>query len=198
MKKDVATEEARAVSAPSRENRARLVAPAELAALLEDTDAPVIEPGEVDAGAARPDGDSAAAEVAGSSLVATEARLRRLAEHGDPEVRAQVTGWLPAALEWMSQLERIELVAGWAMAASPHVRLVLAQALQAAPATVGLHSALEALAVDPDPRVRLAVAEAAWVRRFEAPARLMRLLDLLAHDRDDATRSVARHALGIA
>ena len=212
MKKIVAREEPRAVTAPNRKSRARLVAPAALAALLAGNDPQLIDPGDADADAAASaagdlaaaiqTGDEAATEArpgaASAALLEAEARLRHLAQHDDAEVRAQVTAWLPAALEWMSQLERIELVASWATAESPHVRLALARSLQSAPAMVGLHSALEALSVDPDPGIRLAVAEAAWVRRFEAPGRLMTLLERLSTDPDEATRAMARRALGIA
>ncbi len=60
----------------------------------------------------------------------------------------------------------------------------------------GSFTAIEHLAADPDPAVRAAIVEAAWLRRHESPERLMAVLDRLAEDDNLFVQEVARLALG--
>lgn len=99
-------------------------------------------------------------------------------------------------LAGMSELDRVGLIAGGAVSPSPRVRLAIARALRHAPPTCGSLSAIEHLAADPTPEVRAAIAEAAWLRRPEAPARLDQVLYRLAEDEEPFVRAVARLALG--
>jgi hypothetical protein len=164
--------------------RAPLLAPAALAALLA---------GGGDAAAraapARPRGEATAP--------ITRAQLRRLAEHPDRERRIKLAAFLPEVLARMPPVDRIALVAGWAASSSPYLRLAMARALRhLAEPTPGAHTAIEHLAGDPDPSVRVAVAEAAWLRRREDPGRLIAVLHRLAGDDNLFVREVARLALG--
>jgi hypothetical protein len=178
------TPEDRASEITSRRRRARFLAPAALAALLSGGDGRAEVESEEEGWAASP------------PVVICEGRLRQLAENRDPEVRIRVAGYLPAAMEWMSGWERTEIIAGWATAASPRLRLAIARALRYAPPAVGDRSAIEVLSRDPDPDVRVAVVEAAWLRRREAPDRFIRVLEALADDPDPMVRSVSHLALG--
>ena len=103
---------------------------------------------------------------------------------------------LPAILAAMSEIDRIGLIAGWAMSPSPRVRLAIARALRHTPPSVGSLTAIEHLARDPNPLVRVAIAEAAWLRRREDPARLIAVLHRLAEDNEQFVREVAHLALG--
>lgn len=158
---------------------ARLAAPAALAAML--------------AG-----GDGLAAEAASSKkgAVREHRALAELATHPDDEVRLRLAGWLPDAIEWMSRMERTELISSWSTSSDPAVRLAIARALRYTAPALGSHSAIEHLARDRDPQVRLVIAEAAWLRRREAPDRLIAVLAALADDTDPMVREVARLALG--
>jgi HEAT repeat protein len=96
----------------------------------------------------------------------------------------------------MSGLERTEVIAGWATSRSPLARLAIARALGSASPAVGAHSAIELLARDAEPDVRLAAAEAAWLRRIEDPERMTAVLRRLLDDPDPAVRARAELALG--
>ena len=163
-----------------RRRGARLAAPAALAAVLAGGDGRV----------------EAAADKEQLRPVREASALEALATHPDDEVRMRLAGWLPDAIEWMSRAERTELIAGWATSPRPAVRLAIARALRYTTPALGSHSAIEHLARDPDPAVRLVIAEAAWLRRREAPDRLIAVLAGLADDRDPMVREVARLALG--
>jgi hypothetical protein len=129
----------------------------------------------------------------------THEQLRRLAEHPDRERRLSLAALLPEALAWMTALERTNLVASWATSRSPHLRLAIARALRhipARPPTPGSLTAIEHLAGDPDPAVRSAIAEAAWLRRREDPIRMISVLHRLAEDDNLFVQEVARLALG--
>lgn len=164
--------------------RARFAAPAALAAALVTGD------GRVETR----EGDPQVPDELGD--VREAQALRRLATHPDSEVRVRLAGWLPSVLEWMSRPERTEIIATWSTSRTPAVRLAMARALRYAPPALGSHSAIEHLAGDPDPQVRVAIAEAAWLRRRESPDRLIGVLAKLADDRDPMVREVARLALG--
>ena len=148
-------------------------------------------------------GDPAAAFAADAPASARSARpsgpeeqLRLEAEHPDPERRVRLASALPEVLAAMSDLERARLVNRWATAGSPRLRLAMARALRYAPHTAGCVTAIEHLAADRDPTVRVAIAEAAWLRRRENPTRLIQVLHRLADDGHPFVREVARLALG--
>ena len=103
---------------------------------------------------------------------------------------------LPVTLEAVSELDRVGIIAGWAVSSSPRARLAIARALRHVPPTVGATTAIEHLARDPDPEVRVAIAEAAWLRRREDPARLIAVLHRLTDDPEPFVREVAHLALG--
>ncbi|HEY8146714.1 MAG TPA: HEAT repeat domain-containing protein [Kofleriaceae bacterium] len=125
-----------------------------------------------------------------------EWELRRMADHPDPDYGAQVASGLPAILAAMSEIDRIGLIAGWAVSPSARVRLAIARALRHTAPAVGSLTAIEHLARDPNPLVRVAIAEAAWLRRREDPARLIAVLHRLAEDQEQFVREVAHLALG--
>ena len=169
--------------------RARLLAPAALVALLS---------GGADAAATDESARDGSTEEDASSLTSHE-QLRRMAEHPDRDRRLSLAALLPEILAWMTPLERIELVASWATSSSPHLRLAIARGLRhmgPVPPVPGALSAIEHLAGDPDPSVRAAIVEAAWLRRREAPDRLIAVLDRLAVDENLFVREVAQLALG--
>lgn len=117
-------------------------------------------------------------------------------ESSGREAGARLIGVLPAALLWMSGLERTEVIASWTTSAAPGARLAIARALAAAPPSVGLLSAIEVLAADEQPEVRMAAADAAWERRHEDPRRMTAVLRHLLDDPDDGVREHAQLALG--
>jgi hypothetical protein len=124
------------------------------------------------------------------------ANLMREAEHADPERRVRLASALPEVLSAMSDLERARFVRDWATSTSGRLRLAIARALRYAPDTPGCVTAIEHLAGDRDAAVRVAVAEAAWLRRREQPRRLIAVLHRLADDDHPFVREVARLALG--
>lgn len=109
---------------------------------------------------------------------------------------AQAADALPATLEVIGEIERVNIIAGWAVSSSPRARLAIARALRHAPPAVGSITAIEHLARDRDPLVRVAIAEAAWLRRREDPARLIAVLHTLSEDPQPFVREVAHLALG--
>lgn len=178
----------RSTSAPRR--RSRLFAPAALAAVL--ATAP-------DAGAVahRPSPRESAKEIVPG--LATRAKIERMAQHPDRERRIALAALLPDVLAMMPTIERTELVSSWSLSRSPYLRLAMARALRhlsTHPRTPGTITAIEHLARDPDPSVRAAIAEAAWLRRREDPGRLIGVLHVLAEDDHLFVREVARLALG--
>ena len=178
------------MSSRRRVRRARFAAPAALAMALAGGDARA-DNLDVDS-----DADPGDAIVRNGAPVREHGALLKLATHPDREVRVRLAGWLPEALLWMSRVERTELIASWAISPDPAVRLAIARALRYAAPALGSHTAMEHLAKDPDPAVRLVIAEAAWLRRREAPERLIAVLTGLAGDGDAMVREVARLALG--
>lgn len=203
--------EKRSVRPARRASRARILAPAALAALLAG-------PGDAAALADDDPGDpEPAADAALGRLTSPErlreiaARLRLAAAAGAPRLDVTSLGepgqddrvvlgvLLPEILVLLSPIERVEFVAGWATSRSPHLRLAIARALRhdgAAGVTPGSLTAIEHLAADPDPSVRAAVVEAAWMRRRVDPARLGAVLSRLAEDENLYVRETARLALG--
>jgi hypothetical protein len=150
-------------------------------------------------------GDPAAAFAEGGPTSATATARHHLpggyhlaaeAQHPDPERRVRLASALPEVLGAMSDLERARFVRDWATSTSGRLRLAMARALRYAPDTPGCITALEHLAGDRDPAVRVAVAEAAWLRRREQPRRLIALLHRLSDDDHPFVREVARLALG--
>ncbi len=170
--------------------RAPLLAPAALAAVL----AAGGDPASADENAR----DSSATEdgARDTEKLTSHAQLRRLAEHPDRERRLSLAALLPGILAWMTPLERVELIAGWASSDSPHLRLAIARGLRHMTPVPGALTAIEHLAADPDPAVRAAIVEAAWLRRRESPERLMTVLHRLAEDDNLFVQEVARLALG--
>ncbi len=165
--------------------RAPLLAPAALAAMLATGDP---------ASAGQSTRETGAAEAASS--LTSHAQLRRLAEHPDRERRLPLAALLPDVLAWMTPLERVELIAGWASSRSPRLRLAIARGLRHMSPVPGSLTAIEHLAGDRDPAVRAAIAEAAWLRRRESPGRLIAVLHRLAEDDNLFVQEVARLALG--
>jgi hypothetical protein len=145
-------------------------------------------------------GDPAAAFAANATTTLTRAapgiELTREAEHPDPERRVRLASSLPDVLSAMSDLERARFVRDWATSPSGRLRLAIARALRYAPDTPGCVTAIEHLAGDRDAAVRVAIAEAAWLRRREQPRRLIAVLHRLADDDHPFVREVARLALG--
>lgn len=201
--------EKRSARRTRRASRARVLAPAALAALLAGPgDAAALADDDPDPSPS----DAATARLASpDQLRAIVARLRLAAATGAPRLDAASVGepgqrdrvvlsiLLPEILVLLSPIERVEIVAGWATSSSPHLRLAIARALrQGGPtaATPGSLTAIEHLAGDPDPSVRAAVVEAAWMRRGDAPDRLGAVLGRLAEDENLFVREAARLALG--
>lgn len=149
-------------------------------------------------------GDPAAAFAAKGATTATAGRqhlpggdhLAAEAQHPDPERRVRLASMLPEVLGAMSDLERARFVRDWATSTSGRLRLAMARALRYAPDTPGCITAIEHLAGDRDAAVRVAVAEAAWLRRREQPRRLIAVLHRLSEDDHPFVREVARLALG--
>ena len=165
--------------------RAPLLAPAALAAVLATGDP------------ASADENTRANRAAGDSAsITSHAQLRRLAEHPDRERRLSLAALLPEILAWMTPIERVELIASWASSSSPHLHLAIARGLRHMSPVPGSLTAIEHLADDPDPAVRAAIAEAAWLRRRESPERLVTVLHRLAEDDNPFVQEVARLALG--
>jgi HEAT repeat protein len=173
----------RPVPRPIR-RRAGFLAPAALAALL--------------AASGNASAASGADNNEDDTSLVTHAQLRRMAEHPDRERRINLAALLPEVMLWMTPIERTELVSSWAMSSSPHLRLAIARALRymPPPRTPGTLTAVEHLAGDPDASVRVAIAEAAWLRRREDPDRMIAVLHRLAEDHNLFVREVARLALG--
>lgn len=174
---------------PRRRRGRGFLAPAALATLLA---------GGGGAALGEPDGERGGedGEREGGRRAWQEWELRRIADLPDPDLGARVASGLPAILAEMSEIDRVGLIAAWAVSPSPRVRLAIARALRHTPPSVGSLSALEHLARDPSPLVRVAVAEAAWLRRREDPARLIAVLHRLADDHEQFVREVAHLALG--
>lgn len=168
-----------------RRRAAAVLAPAAMAALLA-----VGDPAAAFAADAGHPGTSA------RSAAPPAARLTSEAEHPDPERRIRLASALPEVLAAMSDLERARLVRDWAASPSGRLRLAIARALRYAPDAPGCISAIEHLAGDRDAAVRVAVAEAAWLRRREQPRRLIAVLHRLSEDDHPFVREVARLALG--
>ncbi|HEY8146713.1 MAG TPA: HEAT repeat domain-containing protein [Kofleriaceae bacterium] len=169
---------------PRRRTTAAILAPAAVAAMLAAGD-----PGAAFAEPARPSTAQRAAPPANLQLAAE-------AEHPDPERRVRLASALPEVLSAMSDLERARFVRDWATSPSGRLRLAMARALRYAPHTPGCITAIEHLAGDRDAAVRVAVAEAAWLRRREQPRRLIAVLHRLSEDDHPFVREVARLALG--
>lgn len=169
-----------------RATTAAILAPAAVAALLAVGDPAAA----FAADTGRPAGE------ARSALPSGAAQLAREAEHPDPERRVRLASALPEVLSAMSDLERARFVRDWATSPSGRLRLAMARALRYAPDTPGCVTAIEHLAGDRDAAVRVAVAEAAWLRRREQPRRLIAVLHRLADDDHPFVREVARLALG--
>jgi hypothetical protein len=130
----------------------------------------------------------------GRAFLAPAALAALLAGGGGAARAADVD--LPVALEEVSEMDRVGLIATWAVSSAPRARLAIARALRHAAPAVGSISAIEHLARDRDPLVRVAIAEAAWLRRHEDPARLIAVLHRLADDPEPFVREVAHLALG--
>jgi hypothetical protein len=202
--------EKRSVRPARRASRARILAPAALAALLAG-------PGDAAAFVDDDPGDPKATDAALARLTSPDklraiaARLRLAAAAGPPRLdvatvagpgqddRAVFSILLPEILVLLSPIERMEVVTGWAISRSPHLRLAIARALRhdgPAAVTPGALTAIEHLAGDPEPSVRAAVVEAAWMRRRVDPVRLGAVLTRLAEDENLFVRESARLALG--
>ena len=162
-----------------------MLAPAAVAAMLAAGD-----PAAAFAAAPTPINETRGATPSGA------AQLMREAEHADPERRVRLASALPEVLSAMSDLERARFVRDWSTSTSGRLRLAMARALRYAPNTPGCVTAIEHLAGDRDAAVRVAVAEAAWLRRREQPRRLIAVLHRLADDDHPFVREVARLALG--
>jgi len=146
-------------------------------------------------------GDPAAAfaddpAVAVRATLPPDAQLVAEAQHPDAERRVRLASALPEVLGAMSDLERARFVRDWATSPSGRLRLAIARALRYAPDTPGCITAIEHLAGDRDAAVRVAIAEAAWLRRREQPRRLIAVLHRLSDDDHPFVREVARLALG--
>jgi HEAT repeat protein len=201
--------EKRSARRAPRASRARILAPAALAALLAgpgDVAALVDDdpdPSPTDAGLARLTSPDQLRAIAARLRLAAATRAPRqdVASVGAPgqDDRVVLSILLPEILVLLSPIERVEIVAGWATSSSPHLRLAIARALrQGGPTarTPGSLTAIEHLSEDPDPSVRAAVVEAAWMRRSEHPGRLGAVLTRLADDENLFVRETARLALG--
>jgi hypothetical protein len=173
---------------PKRRRGRGFLAPAALATLLAG--------GGVSTAAGDRDDEKTSEETDEAGSRWQEWQLRRVADHPNPDVGSRLAAGLPAILAAMSEIDRVGLIAGWAVSPSPRIRLAIARALRHGPAAVGSLTAIEHLARDPNPLVRVAIAEAAWLRRREDPARLIGVLHRLAEDDEAFVRDVAHLALG--
>ncbi|HEU5058791.1 MAG TPA: HEAT repeat domain-containing protein [Kofleriaceae bacterium] len=178
-------------SGPRRPRRRRtaaaILAPAAVAALLAAGDP---------AAAFADNGEAQATAAARQAQPPAAHQLIAEAQHPDPERRVRLASALPEVLSAMSDLERARFVRDWATSTSGRLRLAIARALRYAPDTPGCITAIEHLAGDRDAAVRVAIAEAAWLRRREQPRRLIAVLHRLADDAHPFVREVARLALG--
>lgn len=111
-------------------------------------------------------------------------------ENLDPCDAASMLGrQLAHALCEQAPLEATHLATTWALSEDPLRRIAIAHALEFPFRIVGDDVVLDHLAHDPDPKVRAAVARAAWVRR---PTIGTEIVDRLSADPDAEVRGIAR------
>jgi hypothetical protein len=198
MSKQRKTREICATKLPRRWARRHLFAPAAVATLLGGADAPLAERQDPQENSEHERADVRPAGAGSRPRdIAGELGLAAMAEDDDREVQARAAAALASAMERMTGFERAELVASWASSFSPGLRLAIARALCYAPPTVADLVAIEHLAADRVSAVRLAIAQAAWLRRAEAPDPLGAILGQLARDPDRAVRLLAEFVLDI-
>lgn len=121
--------------------------------------------------------------------------LHQLADDSSPRVRAAAGVGLARVLEHAGPLERVSLVAEWALAPSPERRATLAVAL-ARPVPVFIESvAIEHLANDARVEIRRLALWAARRRALDAPAAYRRIALTRTADDDLCVRRSARRLL---
>jgi len=131
---------------------------------------------------------AAATPPASSSELDADIPIDR--EHLDPSDAAAMLGrQLAHTLGDQSPLSAIHLASTWALSEDPLRRVAIAHALEWAFPLVGDDIVLDHLSHDADPKVRSAVARAAWVRR---PHLGTDIVDRLSADADVDVRAIAR------
>ena len=111
-------------------------------------------------------------------------------EHLDPSDAAAMLGrQLAHTLGEQQPLAATHLASTWALSEDPLRRVAIAHALEWAFPLVGDDIVLDHLSRDADPKVRAAVARAAWVRR---PTLGTSIVDRLSGDPDPDVRAIAR------
>lgn len=111
-------------------------------------------------------------------------------EHLDPNDAAAMLGrQLAHTLGDQPALSATHLASTWALSEDPLRRVAVAHALEWAFPLVGDDIVLDHLSHDADPKVRSAVARAAWVRR---PHLGTDIVDRLSADPDTDVRAIAR------
>lgn len=140
------------------------------------------------------------AELAGSMGGAVPpgaalALLQTLSLDDSARVRAAAARGLMRVLERTPMPERVDLVASWATSQEPRRRAALAYALAADLPTQVVLVALEQLAGDEDPDVRVAALAAATAHYHRAPIDCARLAHRLVDDAHPRVRAVAHRLL---
>jgi hypothetical protein len=120
-----------------------------------------------------------------------EALVRELASDPAVEVRDAAAAGVSVLLAVASPIDRMRIVADWSLAEGPSARIAIASALRLPIGVVGVASAIEHLAADPDAAVRTRALEAAERRYDEAPAAYRAVAIRLTHDEDPAVRRLA-------
>lgn len=111
-------------------------------------------------------------------------------EHLDTTDAAAMLGrQLAHTLGDQPRLSATHLASTWALSEDPLRRIAIAHALEWAFSLVGDDIILDHLSHDADPKVRCAVARAAWVRR---PTLGTEIVDRLSADHDPDVRAIAR------
>jgi hypothetical protein len=141
------------------------------------------------------------AELTGSlwpavSPPAAKQVLGTLSSDVSARVRAAAGRALQVVLEHAAPVDRIELVSTWATHEDPHRRAAIAHALGAPLPLFITDLAIEALANDDEPEVRVAALAAAAAHFHEAPATYAAIAQAhVIKDSDERVRHAARRLL---
>jgi hypothetical protein len=115
--------------------------------------------------------------------------------HSLPRVRAGAIRTLANLLDLASPVQRIELVCQWVLSANASERAAIGAALCSGVRVLAIDFAIDLLAHDPEPEVRLIAGLAAAQRLPEAPDAYERILETLTADTDHQVKSVAQWLL---
>lgn len=129
------------------------------------------------------------------SPAASERLVRELAKDRSPKVRRAAGQGLAAILERASPIERVELVCQWTVSTNALERAAVARALDSLTPVLVTDLAIEQLAADSSPEVRLCAARAAARHFEENPALYSHVARELASDLNRSVRRTARQLL---